>query len=90
MNGEMGGLWFVACDIGGPPCNMHLSFQNGRTPLIEASSGGHVECVKLLLDRGARTNDQDKVCTVLMRLVLNEMITCVMRVVCASAESWMC
>ena len=40
---------------------MHLSLQNGCTPLMEASSGGHVKCVKLLLEKGARANDQNKV-----------------------------
>ena len=59
-------MWFVVhvCDIGGTPCYMHL--QNGRTPLMEASGGGHVECVKLLLDRGAYSNHQSKVSTVLI------------------------
>ena len=40
---------------------MHLSLQGGRTPLIEASAGGHVGCVQLLLDRGAQVNHHDKV-----------------------------
>ena len=35
--------------------------QEGRTPLMEASHGGSVECVKMLLDRGAKVNEQDKV-----------------------------
>ena len=54
-------MWFVGCDIGGTPCHMHLSLQHGRTPLMVASGGGHVECVKLLLDRGVQVNHQDKV-----------------------------
>ncbi|KAL5499707.1 hypothetical protein EMCRGX_G011165 [Ephydatia muelleri] len=39
-----------------------LSLQNGWiTPLMWASSGGHVTCVQLLLDRGAQINQQTKV-----------------------------
>ena len=54
-------VWIVVCDIGGTPCYMHLSLQNGRTPLMVASGGGQVECVKLLLDRGAQANHQSEV-----------------------------
>ena len=32
---------------------------------MKASHGGHVECVKLLLKRGAQVNNQDKVNAVL-------------------------
>ena len=38
---------------------MHLSLQRGQTPLMVAK--GHVECVQLLLGRGAQANGQDKV-----------------------------
>ena len=38
-----------------------LSLQIGRTPLMETSSAGHVECVQLLLDRGAHVNHETKV-----------------------------
>ena len=40
---------------------MHLSFQHGGTALIWASGSGHMECVKVLLDRGADVNMQDNV-----------------------------
>ena len=40
---------------------MHLSFQGGWTALMGASGLGHVECVTVLLDRGAEVNMQDKV-----------------------------
>ena len=40
---------------------MHLSFQSGRTALMRASELGHMECVKVLLDRSADVNMQDKV-----------------------------
>lgn len=38
-----------------------LSLQKGWTPLTWASSAGHVECVQLLLDRGAHVNHQEDV-----------------------------
>ena len=40
---------------------MHLSLQDGRTALMKASEAGQVECVKVLLDRGAEVNIQDTV-----------------------------
>ena len=63
-------MWFFGCDIGGIPCDMHLSLQRGYTPLMEAASEGHVECVKLLLERGARANHQNEVSAV-YRVVMN-------------------
>lgn len=38
---------------------MHLSLQNGETPLMCATRNGDVENVKLLLDRGANFNVAD-------------------------------
>ena len=43
---------------------MHLSFQYGWTALMRASESGHVECVTVLLDRGAEVNMQDEVSVV--------------------------
>ena len=43
---------------------MHLSLQEGQTPLMRASDGGHVGCVQLLLDMGLQANHQDKVSAV--------------------------
>ena len=40
---------------------MHLSLQNGDTPLMVATREGHDECVQLLLDRGAPVDHQNKV-----------------------------
>ena len=40
---------------------MHLSLQWRATALMMASEAGKVECVKVLLDRGAEVNMQDKV-----------------------------
>ena len=40
------------------PCNVTFSFQDGTTPLMIASKEDHVECVKLLLERGALANHQ--------------------------------
>ena len=42
-------------------CDMHLSLQDGYTPLMKASLDGHDGCVQLLLDRGAQIDHQDEV-----------------------------
>ena len=39
----------------------HFSLQDGETALIRASRGGHIECVKLLLDKGASADLLDVV-----------------------------
>ena len=41
-----------------------LSLQFGQTALMEASSRGHVDCVKLLLEKGADVNHKDGVSAV--------------------------
>ena len=52
----------MECDIGtGTHHDMHLPFQDGWTALMRASLLGHMECVKVLLDRGADVNMQNKV-----------------------------
>ena len=40
---------------------MSLYLQYGRSPLLEAASTGDVECLQLLLDKGADVNHKDKV-----------------------------
>ena len=40
---------------------MHLSLQDGLTALMKASEEGQVECVKMLMDRGAKVNMQNEV-----------------------------
>ena len=45
---------------------MHLSLQGGWTALMMASEAGQVECIKVLLDRGAEVNMQDKVSGVIL------------------------
>ena len=61
-----GCVLFVS-NIGGTHYNMHsIILQAGWTALMEASSEGHLECVKELLDKGAQVNVQNEVsgCTV--------------------------
>ena len=41
-----------------------LYLQYEQTALMKASSRGHVECVKLLLEKGADVNLQDEVSAV--------------------------
>ena len=57
--------------------NYMTSLQSGRTPLIYASRFGYVACVKVLLDRGALVNKQDKVSAFPHQT--NVLIFCVMR-----------
>ena len=40
---------------------MYLSLQDGLSPLMEAASRGDVECLQLLVDKGADVNHQDQV-----------------------------
>ena len=40
---------------------MYLSLQDGRSPLMVVASRGDVECLQLLLDKGADVSHQDKV-----------------------------
>ena len=49
--------------------DMHLTLQNGTTALMLASNEGKVECVEMLLDRGADMNMQDKVSGVIIHCV---------------------
>ena len=48
---------------------MHLSLQDGRTALMKASEARQVECMKVLLDRGAEVNMQDEVIGVIIHCV---------------------
>ena len=43
---------------------MHLSLQDGKTALMKVSEEGHMDCVKVLMDKGAQVNMQDKVSSV--------------------------
>ena len=49
---------------------MYFSLQSGQTALMKASSEGHVDCVKLLLEKDADVNHKDKVSAV------SELIIC--------------
>ena len=45
---------------------MHLSLQYGVTALVRASEAGHMECVQVLLDKGADVNIQTSVSGVII------------------------
>ena len=49
---------------------MHLSSQEGWTTLMKSSRAGHMECVTVLLDKGAEVNIQDTVSGVIIHCVL--------------------
>ena len=63
--GKMG-LWGVLYVTLVVRSMMHLliSLQEGETPLMRASSGGHITCVQLLLEKGAHVNHQANVSAV--------------------------
>ena len=44
-----------------PLHDMHLSLQWGLTALMKAFDRGHIECAKMLIDKGAQVNIQDTV-----------------------------
>ena len=46
--------------------SIHLTLQDGWTALMVASHEGQVECVKMLLDRGAEVNMQNEVSGVIV------------------------
>ena len=48
---------------------MHLSLQDGLTALMRALVAGHMECVQVLLDKGADVNMQRKVSDVIIHCV---------------------
>ena len=48
---------------------MHLSLQDGWTALMMASDAGHIECVNVLLDKGADVNMQSLVSGVIIHCV---------------------
>ena len=48
---------------------MQLSLQYTETALIMASKAGHMECVQMLLDKGADVNMQSEVSGVIIHCV---------------------
>ena len=48
---------------------MHLSLQGIGTALMMASQAGHIECVNVLLDKGADVNMQNMVSGVIIHCV---------------------
>ena len=57
-------------------CDMASPLQYRNTALTLASGYGHVECVKVLLDRGAQANLQDKVSAVPDQTNVSSVLTC--------------
>ena len=52
----------LSCNsIGDASYDVYLCLQDGQSPLMEALSGGNVECLQLLLDKGADVNQLYKV-----------------------------
>ena len=49
--------------------HIHLSFKDGWTALMRASKAGQLECVKVLLDKGAEVNMQSWVSGVIIHCV---------------------
>ena len=47
--------------IGDTSCDVYLSLQDGRFPLMVATSRGNVQCLQRLLEKGADVNQQNKV-----------------------------
>ena len=58
------GLCVHVCVISGTCYDVFESLQNGSTALILASMEGHLECVRGLLDKGAKVNMQSEVSAV--------------------------
>ena len=54
-------VWDPSSSPGFPACDIIFSLQGGMTPLIWAALAGHVECVNVLMGRGAQAHHQDKV-----------------------------
>ena len=48
---------------------MHMSLQEGWTALMMALKAGHMECVQVLLDKGADVNMKKKVRSVILHCV---------------------
>ena len=48
---------------------MHLSLQDGWTALMWAYDKRHMDCVKVLLNKGAQVNMQDQVSGVIIHCV---------------------
>ena len=57
------------CTVSGIDVTPMMILQWGWTALIKASEAGQVECVKVLLDRGAKVNMQHNVSGVIIHCV---------------------
>ena len=64
---------FFVCDFVITPCSsvyMYFSLQDGETALMKASSGGHVECTKLLLNKDVEVDIRDVVSAMLKLIIV--------------------
>jgi hypothetical protein len=57
---EVDSQYSMSCHSQLPWCISHWTLQDGRTPLYEASLGGHKDVAQLLLDCGAGVNIASK------------------------------
>ena len=74
--------------VWGPGVRSRLCPQNGFTSLIIAASKGHLEVVKLLLDKGANVNQMGTVRACVLRLARDPFyVLCVSVHVCVCARA---
>ena len=72
LKGILENIITCACVLG--CCFFHTKHQKGRSALIIAAGRGHVDVMKALIGREADISTQDKVCQVMLLLLLLELI----------------
>ena len=68
---------------------MYLFLQYGWSPLMVASSWGHLEIVKLLLDKGAEVNHLNKVSYSSIVVIMFKYFACMYQMACDLILYWM-